>query len=165
MSNPNRADISVFENMQQQQNESMGFGDGGSQLSVFNSKNTDDMLRRMKMMHFHVKRIGELKANIEDLEHDKVTRKNPEVYEDLIKRTKTVLQNTISHLRTEAKNITILGGQECDRLNYDFKIGERVPKEGVDPALYKERWRVADILNGFYKGTMPNGEPYTKYLE
>jgi hypothetical protein len=76
-----------------------------------------------------------------------------------------MIQTTTEYLHTEAKNITILGYRECSRLNLDFKISERIQKEGVDPALYKERWRVVDILNGFYKGTMPNGERYTKYLD
>jgi hypothetical protein len=162
MNNPNRADISVFENLQQQANESMGCG---SQLSVFNSTNTQDMLRRMKMMHFHVKRIGELKENIKGLEHDKQTRKRPEFYESLIKRTETVLRGTVEYLRTEAKNITILADQERSRLNFDYKIGEPLSKDGVDSKTYKERWNLADVLNAFYKGTMPNGEPYTKYLD
>jgi hypothetical protein len=162
MQDPNRADISAFENIQQQANESMGYG---SQLSVFNSANTQDMLRRMKMMHFHVKRIEELKNNIKGLERDKQTRKNPEVYESLIERTKTVLQGTYEYLRTEAKNITILADQERSRLNFDYKVGESLSKEGVDSTTYKERWNFADVLNAFYKGKLPNGEPYTKYLE
>jgi hypothetical protein len=168
MSNPNRADISVFENIQADQHDKTGM----SQMTVFNdsqavcnSKNTDDMLRRVKMMHQHVKHRADLNTHIKKLERDKATRKNPDFYEGLIKDYNGMIQTLNEYLRTEAKNITILGKQECERLNFVFKLGERTQKEGVDPALYKERWRVNDILNGFYRGTMPNGEPYTKYLD
>jgi hypothetical protein len=44
-------------------------------------------------------------------------------------------------------------------------VGEPLSKDGVDPETYKERWKLADVINAFYKGKMPNGEPYTKYLE
>jgi hypothetical protein len=116
-------------------------------------------------MHVHAGRIAEYTNHIEKLKRDKEKRKNPDFYEDLIKDYKELIQTRYSFLRTEAKNVTILGKQECDRLNFEFKVGVRAQKEGVDPELYKERYRVNDILNGFYKGTMPNGEPYTKYLD
>jgi len=169
MSEPFKADISTFENMQSQAHESMGM----SELGVFNegailnaSDNVRGILTRLPKFKTHYDHIMDVASGIERLKSKQTTRPaNTASYDSMIDRKKALIHRTRGHLTTEAKNIAALIGMESRRLGFSYRPGSPVLRDGLDAAAFVERKAFADAVNAFHSGKLPDGTSFTEFLK
>jgi hypothetical protein len=169
MSEPVRADIRSFENLQSQAHEYMGL----SELGVFNegvlqnvSDNVKGILTRLPKFKIHYDNIADVSSGIERLQSKKTTHPvNTAAYESMIEQKRALLQRTRGHFITEAKNIAALIDLESRRLGFRYRPGTSVSKEGLDAAAFAERKSFADAVNAFHTGKLPDGTPFTDFLK
>jgi len=172
MSDPNRADISVLETLQNQAHESMGLSgmavfNDAAQTDIFNmSSNTKGILTRLPKFKVHWDNIERTTDLVKRIQSDKLTRPGSDAtYDALIERTQATIRRSQGHFATEAKNIATLIDMERKRLNFDYKPGTPVSKEGIDSATYTARKQFADAVNAFHSGKLPDGTPFTAFLK
>ena len=170
MSHPIRADISAFENLQNHAHESMGlsgmavFNDGA--VLVLNSENVRGIMSRIPKFKVHWDAIQRSSEEIKKLQSEKNTRPaNASTYDSLIPRYQARVLERRDFMAIEAKNIASLIGMERRRLQFDYKPGTPVSKEGLAPNVYADRKAFADAVNAFYSGKLPDGTPYTALLK
>ena len=166
---PIQADISQFEALQAQANVSMGV----SGLGVFNSapvqnvsSNVKGILIRLPKFKVHWDGMERQQENIKKLQSDKTARPaNAAGYDSIISDYQRRSQGYKDYMATEAKNIAALIDLERKRLDFHYKPGAPVSKDGVEPAVYTERKEFADAVNAFYAGKLPDGTPYSSFLK
>jgi hypothetical protein len=167
MSDPNRADISVFEGIQQQANNAMGcssqavFNDA---QTVCNSRWTNHIVRETKNIDKLYQNYAKVGITIEEIAGDLQQRQSA-VLRGALERSINTQKNYRKSMRVAANNVVGLIQMEREQLKFNYQPGATVPKDGVSPDAYKERKAFADAVNAFYTGSTPDGTPYVMYLD
>jgi hypothetical protein len=163
MSNPNVADISVFEGLQNQAHESMGMPQ--SQMAVFNwSANIVKVAECVNLMKEDVADMRKVQGDIDRMQQTR-DRTQDKDYDSLIERNKAIISRIPARMHKVAQHALNWIKKEQERLGFTYTPGQPVPRNGVDDAVYKERKQLADAVNTFYTGKLANGNTYASYLK
>lgn len=167
MSNPNRADISVFENIQADQHDKTGM----SQMTVFNdsqavcnSRWTQHIVRETKSIDKLYQNYAKVGSTIEEIMGDLQQRQSATL-RGALERSINTQKNYRKSMRVAANNVVGLIQMEKEQLKFNYQPGAIVVKDGISSEVYKERKAFADAVNAFYTGSTPDGTPYVMYLD